>query len=66
MSQITERRAEMMAAVQPYADRIKLLEKENASLQQRVEALEDEMRSLRAFKAGVDYALNSGDGSYRP
>lgn len=25
-----------------------------------------EVKSLRAFKAGVDEALNSGDGSYRP
>ena len=28
--------------------------------------LRREVRSLRAFKAGVDDALNSGDGSYRP
>lgn len=28
--------------------------------------LEAEVKSLRAFKAGVDEALNSGDGSYRP
>jgi hypothetical protein len=25
-----------------------------------------ELASLRAFKRGVDEALNSGDGSYRP
>lgn len=25
-----------------------------------------EIASLRAFKAGVDEALNSGDGTYRP
>lgn len=28
--------------------------------------LRDEVDSLRAFKAGVDEALNSGDGVYRP
>jgi hypothetical protein len=28
--------------------------------------LRDEVDSLRAFKAGVDDALNSGDGVYRP
>ena len=26
----------------------------------------DELESLRAFKHGVDEALNSGDGVYRP
>jgi hypothetical protein len=26
----------------------------------------DEVDGLRAFKRSVDYALNSGDGSYRP
>ena len=29
-------------------------------------SLRDEVESLRAFKRGVDEALNSGDGSYRP
>lgn len=29
-------------------------------------ALRNERDSLRAFKRGVDEALNSGDGSYRP
>lgn len=32
----------------------------------RVRALETEIESLRGFKRGVDEALNSGDGSYRP
>lgn len=31
-----------------------------------VEYLEREVEALRAFKRGVDEALNSGDGSYRP
>lgn len=30
------------------------------------EVLWQEIESLRAFKRGVDEALNSGDGSYRP
>ncbi len=31
-----------------------------------VRKLEDEVKSLRSFKASVDAALNSGDGTYRP
>lgn len=35
-------------------------------LAEEVIFLRDEVDSLRAFKAGVDEALNSGDGVYRP
>lgn len=35
-------------------------------LRARVAELESECNGLRAFKQGVDEALNSGDGSYRP
>lgn len=28
--------------------------------------MEKELQSLRVFKANVDEALNTGDGSYRP
>jgi uncharacterized membrane protein YgaE (UPF0421/DUF939 family) len=35
-------------------------------LEARVKELEAENQSLRSFKASVDEALNSGDGSYRP
>lgn len=31
-----------------------------------VEWLEARVKSLEAFKASVDEALNTGDGSYRP
>ncbi len=41
------------------AKQAEALWRENAELRREVE-------SLRAFKRGVDEALNSGDGSYRP
>ena len=31
-----------------------------------IEALQVELNGLRAWKRGVDEALNSGDGAYRP
>lgn len=31
-----------------------------------LQSLIHEVQGLRAFKRSVDYALNSGDGSYRP
>lgn len=32
----------------------------------KVAEMERELESLRSFKRGVDEALNSGDGTYRP
>ena len=39
---------------------------EEARSEAVIKALYTEVKSLLAFKAGVDEALNSGDGSYRP
>lgn len=36
------------------------------SAERRCEELEREIDGLRRFKSGVDEALNSGDGSYKP
>lgn len=47
------------------ASRIDSLEKQIAH-QGRCEEIEAERDGLQRFKAGVDEALNSGDGSYRP
>lgn len=35
-------------------------------LAKEILALREELNSLRRFKAGVDAALNTGDGTYRP
>ena len=31
-----------------------------------IKAMQEELKSLRSFKAGVDEALNSGNGTYKP
>lgn len=48
-------------------------EKEDAEMLARLKVVQEKLgelwkenKSLRAFKANVDEALNSGDGSYRP
>lgn len=37
-----------------------------AAIQKQIADLEKELAGLRAWKRGVDEALNSGDGAYRP
>lgn len=32
----------------------------------RIEELEEQVRGWEGYKRGIDEALNSGDGSYRP
>lgn len=38
----------------------------NQTLIRTMRELADQVASLEAFKASVDEALNSGDGTYRP
>ncbi|GAF78903.1 unnamed protein product, partial [marine sediment metagenome] len=49
-----------------HADQIHNLEDGLTEKDKRIEELELEMDGLRRFKRGVDEALNSGDGTYRP